>query len=153
MAINTDIIVYILCAVILAVGALVAYQEIRLRRLLRGKNASTLEDTMLELMKEIETLKTARRDIESYLKIAERRLRRAISGIGMIRFNPFKGTSGSNQSFAAAFLNEEGNGVVVSSLYSRDRVSVFAKPIKELSSEYELTEEEKEAIAKTKNER
>ena len=149
MIIDTNTILYILGAIVLVTVILAVYQEIRLRRLLRGKNAATLEDTMLELMKEIETLKTARREIENYLKIAERRLRRAISGVGMIRFNPFKGTSGSNQSFSAAFLNEEGNGVVLSSLYSRDRVSVFAKPIKERASEYELTEEEKEAIAKT----
>jgi len=149
MVIDTNTILYILGAIVLVTVILAVYQEIRLRRLLRGKNAATLEDTMLELMKEIETLKTARREIENYLKIAERRLRRAISGVGMIRFNPFKGTSGSNQSFSAAFLNEEGNGVVLSSLYSRDRVSVFAKPIKERASEYELTEEEKEAIAKT----
>ena len=149
MVIDTNTILYILGAIVLVTVILAVYQEIRLRRLLRGKNAATLEDTMLELMKEIETLKTARREIENYLKIAERRLRRAISGVGMIRFNPFKGTSGSNQSFSAAFLNEEGDGVVLSSLYSRDRVSVFAKPIKERASEYELTEEEKEAIAKT----
>ncbi|MEK7662507.1 MAG: DUF4446 family protein [Patescibacteria group bacterium] len=151
MIVDTNTILYILGAIVLVIVAAAIYQEVRLRRLLRGKNAATLEDTMLELMKEIEALKTARRDIESYLKIAEKRLRRAISGVGMIRFNPFKGTSGSNQSFSAAFLSEEGNGVVLSSIYSRERVSVFAKPVKERSSEYELTEEEKEAIAKTSN--
>ena len=45
-------------------------------------------------------------------------------------------------------LNEEGDGVVFSSLYSRERMSVFAKPIKNNKSEYELTSEEKEALKK-----
>ncbi|NIT70429.1 DUF4446 family protein, partial [candidate division KSB1 bacterium] len=59
-------------------------------------------------------------------------------GVGTVRFNPFKGTGGG-QSFAAAFLSEHGNGVVISTLYSRERVSVFAKPIQSFASEYELT--------------
>jgi len=40
--------------------------------------------------------------------------------------------------------------VVFSSLYSRERMSVFAKPIKNNKSEYELSAEEKEALEKAK---
>ena len=47
-------------------------------------------------------------------------------------------------------LNEEGDGVVFSSLYSRDRMSIFAKPVKNNNSEYELTSEEKQALEKAK---
>jgi len=66
-----------------------------------------------------------------------------------IRFNPFKGNgSGGNQSFSTAFVNEEGDGVVISSLYSREHISVFAKPIKKMSSEYEMTKEEKDSLEK-----
>ena len=36
----------------------------------------------------------------------------------------------------------------MSSLYSRERMSVFAKPIKGGVSEYELSSEEKEALKK-----
>ena len=69
-----------------------------------------------------------------------------------VRFNPFKGTgAGGNQSFATALLNENGDGVVLSSLYSRERVSVYAKPVQKFSSEYELSGEEKQAIKSAKN--
>ena len=47
-------------------------------------------------------------------------------------------------------LNEEGDGVVLSSLYSRERMSIFAKPIKNGKSEYELTEEEKKLLEKAR---
>jgi len=47
-------------------------------------------------------------------------------------------------------LDEEGNGVVLSSLYSRERMSIFAKPIKGGRSEYDLTAEEKEALNKAR---
>ena len=59
-----------------------------------------------------------------------------------MRFNPFKDVGG-NQSFAIAIVNEDGDGIVLSSLYSRERMSVFAKQIKKGISEVELTEEEK----------
>ena len=45
-------------------------------------------------------------------------------------------------------LNEDGDGVVFSSLYSRERTSIYAKPIKNGKSEYELTKEEQEALKK-----
>ncbi|MEK7558371.1 MAG: DUF4446 family protein [Patescibacteria group bacterium] len=150
MPLNDHTLILILSGSLVLLLGIVIYLEVRLRRLLRGKDAQTLEDTIVALSKETDSLKESRKEIESYLAIVEKRLRRAVSGISTIRFNPFKGTSGSNQSFSTAFLNEEGDGVVVSSLYSRDRVSIFAKPIKNSSSEYELTAEEKEAIAKSK---
>ncbi|MGH7249434.1 MAG: DUF4446 family protein, partial [Minisyncoccia bacterium] len=56
----------------------------------------------------------------------------------------------SNQSFAIGMMNEDGDGLVLSSLYSRERMSIFAKPIKRGKSEYELTAEEKEALNKAK---
>ena len=52
----------------------------------------------------------------------------------------------TSAAFPTAFLNEDGHGVVMSSLYSREHVSVFSKPIKNGSSEYELSVEEKEAV-------
>jgi len=47
-------------------------------------------------------------------------------------------------------LNEVGDGVVLSSLYSRERMSVFAKPVKAGKSEFELSDEEKEVLARAK---
>jgi len=150
MAIDTNTLFLALIGITALLAILVIHLEIKVYKLLRGKDAKTLEDTIVTLTKETDSLKESRKEIESYLAIVEKRLRRAISGVSTVRFNPFKGTSGSNQSFSTAFLNEEGDGVVVSSLYSREKVSVFAKPLKNNSSEYELTAEEKEAIAKSK---
>ncbi len=45
-------------------------------------------------------------------------------------------------------MDESGEGVVVSSIYTRDKVSVYAKPLTNKQSPYELTEEERESINK-----
>ncbi len=123
----------------------------RLNRILRGKNTLTIEDSIIELAKELDTLNEFKEGSEEYLKLVEQRLRKSIQGIETRRFNAFKGTgAGGNQSFACAFVNENGDGIILSSLYASDRMSVFAKPVEEFTSTYELTEEEEQALKSTK---
>ena len=121
--------------------------ERRLKKLLSGKNAESLEGVIGELGKDIRTLEAWRESTDRYLVGAENRLKRSVQGVETIRFNAFRGNGeGGNQSFAIALLSEQGDGTVISSLYARDRVSVFAKPIKNFASEFEMTEEEKTAV-------
>ncbi|MBI3019878.1 MAG: DUF4446 family protein [Parcubacteria group bacterium] len=120
--------------------------ELKWRVLFRGKQARTLEDAILQTQSGVKEVARAVAVLKERTASLDKRMKKNISGIGTVRFNPFRGTSGSNQSFATALLNEEGDGVVLSSIYSREHVSVFAKPIKNRVSEYELTEEEKRAI-------
>ena len=124
--------------------------EITLRKLLHGK-AGTLDDVISDMKNTIDYLKKYSENNTKKLDIVDKKLKKTISGNETVRFNPWKGDgSGSNQSFATAFINSEGDGVVISSLYSRDHVSVFSKPIKNMSSEYELSTEERTALQKAK---
>lgn len=125
----------------------VVVTEKRLKRFFLGKKAKDLEDTIVILESEISKLNKAKENIEKEISIINTKLKKSIRGLETIRFNPFP-DQGSNQSFAIGMLNEEGNGLVISSLYSRERMSVFAKPIKNGKSEYELSVEEKEALKK-----
>ncbi len=119
-----------------------------MNRLLRGKSGKTLEEVIVGNAEDIEKFKQFRKEIEAYLETVEKRLEKSVRGIGTVRFNPFKGTGdGGNQSFATAFIDAKGNGVVLSTLYSREHMSIFAKPLRGGKSEYELTGEEKEAMA------
>lgn len=140
----------VLGLLIFAIGWLIRF-EIKFRRLL-GKGNASLGGAISEIRKEMSANAKYRDSSEKYLESVERRLRKSITGVETIRFNPFKGNgSGGNQSFSTAFVNEEGDGVVISSLYSREHVSIFAKPIKKSSSEYEMTGEEKESLQKAKD--
>lgn len=134
---------------ILAISWLIRF-EIKFKRLLGGKNQS-LDSAISEIRKDLSMIMKYRDASDRYLESVEKRIRKSVTGVETIRFNPFKGDgSGGNQSFSTAFVNEEGDGVVISSLYSRERVSVFAKPIKKSASEYEMTAEEKESLRKAK---
>jgi hypothetical protein len=124
--------------------------EIKLKKLL-GKRSGTLDDALDTLRKDADYFKKYSEKASERLQTLEKKMRKTISGNETVRFNPFKGDgSGSNQSFATAFVNSEGDGIVISSLYSRDHLSVFGKPIKNMKSEYELTAEEKNSLQKAK---
>jgi hypothetical protein len=125
------------------------HTENRLKRFFIGKKAKDLEDTIIFLEEEIKKLKTHASEKDKEITFINTKLRKSIRGLETIRFNPFP-DQGSNQSFAIGALNEDGDGVVISSLYSRERMSVFAKPIKNNKSEYELTDEEREVLEKAK---
>ena len=120
-----------------------------MKRIMAGKKAADLEDVLTTLIKDLESLQKSKNKIETDIDNIENRLKKSIRGLSTVRFNPFK-DSGGNQSFAIAMLNEEGDGVIVSSLYSRERMSVFAKPVKNHASEYDLTNEERDALSKAK---
>lgn len=145
-----SLVFFILTGIAILIGAVwIFVTEKRLKRFFLGKKAKDLEDTIIMLETEIKNLSKARESIEKELSVMNAKLKKSIRGLEVIRFNPFP-DQGSNQSFAIGMLNEENDGLVVSSLYSRDRMSVFAKPIKNGQSPYELSVEEKEALQKAK---
>ena len=141
-----EIILFISFSVLILIYAFWMFNtEKRLKRFFRGKKGRDLEDSIVTLEENIKKLTEAKNNIEQELLTVNAKLKKSIRGLETIRFNPFP-DQGSNQSFAIGMLNEDGDGVVISSLYSRDRMSVFAKPIKNKNSTYELSTEEKKAL-------
>jgi hypothetical protein len=135
-----------LALIIIILFIWIIWLQNKLGKLLVGKSKN-LDDSFASLEKEIKDLKKFQTSAEETFKKNDMRLKKTLSGLDTVRFNPFKGDgSGGNQSFATAFLTEEKNGVIISSMYSRDHISIFSKPIKNMVSEYELTNEEKEAL-------
>lgn len=123
--------------------------EKRVSSLLAGKNAKSLEDTILHVISEIKRIDTDWQSKEKVIKDINKRLKSNGRGVGLVRFNPFT-NSGGNQSFAVAFLNEHGDGVIISTLYGRERTSIFAKPVTKWNSEFELTKEELDALERAR---
>ena len=137
---------FVLTCIAVLLGVIWAFStEKRLKRFFLGKKAKDLEDTIITLEHDIADLKKDRESMQKEMGVMQAKLKKSIRGLETVRFNPFP-DQGSNQSFAIGMLNEEGDGVVFSSLYSRDRMSVFAKPIKNSKSEYELSTEEKDVL-------
>ena len=116
----------------------------RIRRVGRsGTGASVGSDVSLEATVAAELERIAA--LESRLATLDQRARGAVQRVGVVRYNPFEDT-GSNQSFALAMLDDRANGVVISSLHSRQSTRIYLKPISAGRSETALSDEEAEAL-------
>ncbi len=71
----------------------------------------------------------------------------AISRIGLARFDAFDDTGGG-QSFALALIDEEGDGVVLTTLHSRQSTRVYVKDIRGGVADAPLSVEEEHALRK-----
>ncbi|OHA21401.1 MAG: hypothetical protein A2849_00215 [Candidatus Taylorbacteria bacterium RIFCSPHIGHO2_01_FULL_51_15] len=151
MVLDTNTLLTIFAGGMVVAILLGVHTEWKVYRLLKGKSGKSLEEVIIRNASDIEKFRKFRKELEVYLESVEKRLCKSVRGIGTVRFNPFKGTGeGGNQSFATAFLDEKENGVILSTLYTRERVGIYAKPLKNGKSEYELTEEEKHALREAK---
>ncbi len=119
----------------------------KLKIFFKGKKASDLEGVLFE---EIKRLKKTEREIKQIcnsLQDVRNMASQSIQKVGMVRFNPFKETGG-NQSFVIALLDSYNNGLVITSLFTRQGNRVYSKPVKEGQSKYPLSKEELEALEK-----
>lgn len=144
---NTTILFFIIAAVVIIILIWILLLELRLKKLFAGTKAKNLEEMIILVGKKMNELHSSQEEIDKHLVVIDNRLNKSIRNIETIRFNPFV-DGGGNQSFAIAFLNDEGNGVVMSSLYARDRMSIFAKPIVNGKSDFELSQEERDVLDK-----
>jgi len=128
------------------------YLEMRLKKFFKGSNGKDLESILVSIKDELSRMKAKEEEQEKALRVMENKLKKSVQHVKTMRFNPFD-DSGSNQSFAVALLDEEGSGVTISSLYSRDKVGIYAKPVEKYQSEFSLSEEEKAVITKAKDDK
>ena len=103
--------------------------------------------------KELRELQKTTKQLKKWLKDLEKEEENHVQKVGFIRFNPFSDTGG-NQSFCLAVLDGHDDGVVISSLHSREHTRLYAKAIfKGKTEDQELSKEEKEALKRAKNEK
>ena len=146
-------------AVLAGLAGWVAYLQVRLRRvsrqyarLVRGVDGGNLEEMLHQQVDEVhEALETVRA-LEAESRRIKRTLAHAFQWMGMVRYNPFRNTGG-DQSFVWAIVDGEGNGIVLSSMHSRESTRLYAKPLHEWTSTYSLTDEEREAIGRAVQQR
>ncbi len=77
---------------------------------------------------------------------------KSIKKTSLIRYNPFRDSGvGGLQSFSAAVVDSEGNGLVLTNLFSREMTRISAKEITAWQPvDQELSPEEKQALEEAK---
>jgi hypothetical protein len=93
----------------------------------------------------IQRLENAARSLNGTDRRQEELIEGAVRRVGLVRYDAFEDVGG-RLSFSCALLDDHGKGVVITSINGRQDTRVYAKPITEGRSPYNLSVEEEEAI-------
>ena len=100
----------------------------------------------------VDQMQLAASKAEQLAQTSERmggQIRHSIKHLGLVRFNAYEGIGGE-KSFSVVLLDDNGDGVVLSSLHGRGEGRLYAKPIAGWDSTYTLSVEEKQAITQAR---
>jgi hypothetical protein len=114
-------------------------------RLAKGTSEENLEEILNGLFAKIEEMDQSHGGIREEINGLKNSITTVKGRMGLVRFSAFD-QQGSDLSFSLALLDEEQNGVVLTSLFGRDDSRIYAKPVENAQSIYNLTDEEKRAI-------
>ena len=112
---------------------------------MRGKDAETLEDIILDLMDEPAVRQVSDKESRDQLKSLTRQVRASYQKIGIVKYNAFKGMGG-NLSFVIALLDDNNSGFILNSVHSREGCYLYMKDVEKGSTDVLLGAEEKEAL-------
>lgn len=120
------------------------------KRFMKGKDMESMEEVILAQFERMEALERSSEDNNNDIKKLEENIQKAYQKAGLVKYDAFREMSGG-LSYSLALLDKNDNGVVVSSMYSREGCYSYAKEIIHGESSINLSEEEKEALKKAVN--
>ena len=126
-------------------GWLLSDTRRKVRKIL-GPSGGADADATHNLLRRLARAEAQMEELEPRLAETERISAISIHKIGFLRFNPFQDMGGDN-SFVAALLDRNNNGIVLSSLTMREGARLYAKEIRKGISRSPLSDEEKKVLA------
>ncbi len=116
-----------------------------LNRLMPEGSERSFDQLLEQLLIKQEENRTLLASVETRLEKLHSLLQGCLQRVGLVRFDAFDDIAGQ-QSFSVALLDNEGNGVVITSLFGRTESRCYAKPVIQGNSPHRLSEEEMAAI-------
>ena len=145
--IGLTLIFFIALIVFININIKLAKMTKRYRRLMTGMDGSNIERLLMGHIDEVREVVKQVNELDQQCRNNQITLNKCMQKVGVVRFSAFEGV-GSDLSYAIALLDENNDGFVLSSIFTRDNSRTYVKPIEKLESTYALTTEELEAIDK-----
>ncbi|MBI2404959.1 DUF4446 family protein [Candidatus Gottesmanbacteria bacterium] len=148
---DTLILVLVIGIVWLGMLTFLVFRMIRhYNRLMTGVTKTGLRSILESMIGREEDLKKRQKELEEAIDRIDKEGMVHFQRLGIVRFNPFSDTGGS-QSFSMAILDREDNGIVITSLYARTGNRWYIKEIQGgKGKELVLSKEEEAAIKKAR---
>ena len=112
---------------------------------MRGKDAETLEDTLISILEQLNELNVKDRTTKDMMKVLSKQVKSSFQKFGFVKYNAFKGMGG-NLSFVLAMLDDNNTGFVLDAVHSREGCYLYLKEVEEGATEVLLGSEEQEAL-------
>jgi hypothetical protein len=120
-------------------------QNRRLTALTRGADGQSLEAVLAAHLARVEQTERRMEALEQAVGVLQAQMPDRLRYARLIRYDAFDDVGGE-QSFSLALLDQRGNGVVLTSVYSRMDMRVYAKAIQDGRSSHALSEEEQRLL-------
>ena len=120
---------------------------IKYDKFMRGKDAETLEDVILERFEQVDTLITDNETKTKQITEIFENLKTTVQKCGIVKYDAFH-EMGGKLSFALVMLDKNDTGHVINAMHSREGCYIYIKEIIKGESYIPLGEEEKKALDK-----
>jgi hypothetical protein len=150
--ISLDIFVLGLAALVLILIIVMIVNSVKMTKLkkrynqfLSGKDAQSLEDTLVQRLNQIDDLLKSDEDTKNKVQMVLDHLDATYQKVGLIKYDAFN-EMGGKLSFSLALLNRKNDGFIINAMHSREGCYTYIKEIINGNSIILLGEEEKEAL-------
>lgn len=116
------------------------------RVLTKGAQTKNLEEIISIQTRKLEEAIEKTDNFDSRITELERLAKKSLQKVELLRFNAFN-DMGGDLSFALALLNQQGDGIVLSSIYGREDARTYAKAVRHGQGSHTLSIEEQKVIA------
>jgi hypothetical protein len=115
------------------------------RKLTNGSSPDNLEQLIIEIQSRLSKAENNNKEFKKEITNIKENLKTMKSKVAIHRYDPFSNT-GNKYSFSIAILDDNQNGVVITSLYNGDSSFIYAKAITDGKSDSAISKEEQAAI-------
>lgn len=149
---DSDYIIIGLAALVVILMILMIVNVVQMSKLkknykifMTGKNAKTLEDTLIKRLDQVDELMVANKANEINIKALFQNMQLTYQKMGLVKYDAFH-EMGGKLSFSLAMLDMKNNGFIISAMHTREGCYTYIKEIVDGNSIIVLSEEDQEAL-------
>ena len=120
------------------------------RIFMSGKDAKTLEDTLIQRLDQVDSLLESNEENDRNIKVLSKNMQCTYQKMGLIKYDAFH-EMGGKLSFSLAMLDMRNNGFIINAMHTREGCYTYIKEIIDGNSVIVLSEEEQEALKRAMN--
>lgn len=150
--ISTDIVVIVLCIIvavqfiwILTIISKCNKLTKRLNKFTSGRDDANFEQVLIKRFSEIKQIVKNEKKQNKEIDMVNDKFLTTFCKIGLVKYDAFKEMSGK-LSFSLALLTENHDGIIITSMHSREGCFTYCKEVTNEESYYILSEEERLAL-------